>query len=85
MRPKELRIVVTFETTTAAMAFESEAKKRQIGGRLIPVPREITAGCGTELFSTDRRERTDLQSDTADAVPEGAGTGNIKRREAVQV
>ena len=46
MRPKELRIVVTFETTTAAMAFESEAKKRQIGGRLIPVPREITAGCG---------------------------------------
>lgn len=26
MRPKELRIVVTFETTTAAMAFESEAK-----------------------------------------------------------
>ena len=41
MRPKELRIVVTFETTTAAMAFESEAKKRQIAGRLIPVPREI--------------------------------------------
>ena len=35
MRPKELRIIVTFETTTAAMAFESEAKKRQIGGRLI--------------------------------------------------
>ena len=27
MRPKELRIIVTFETTTAAMAFESEAKK----------------------------------------------------------
>ena len=46
MRPKELRIIVTFETTTAAMAFESEAKKRQIGGRLIPVPREITSGCG---------------------------------------
>ena len=45
MRPKELRIIVTFETTTAAMAFESEAKKRQIGGRLIPVPREITSGC----------------------------------------
>ena len=47
MRPKELRIIVTFETTTAAMAFESEAKKcGRSGGRLIPVPREITSGCG---------------------------------------
>lgn len=46
MRPKELRIVVTFETTTAAMAFENEAGKRKVLGRLIPVPREITAGCG---------------------------------------
>ena len=51
MRPKELRIIVTFETTTAAMAFESEAKKRQIGGRLIPVPREITSGCGLSFSS----------------------------------
>ena len=50
MRPKELRIIVTFETTTAAMAFESEAKKRQIGGRLIPVPREITSGCRKNLW-----------------------------------
>ena len=52
----------------------------------IPVMAKCRIGrMRTELFSTDRRERTDLQSDTADAVPEGAGTGNIKRREAVQV
>ena len=56
MRPKELRIIVTFETTTAAMAFESEAKKRQIGGRLIPVPREITSGCGLS-FSAPIEEK----------------------------
>ena len=55
MRPKELRIIVTFETTTAAMAFESEAKKRQIGGRLIPVPREITSGCGLS-FSAQKEQ-----------------------------
>ena len=59
MRPKELRIIVTFETTTAAMAFESEAKKRQIGGRLIPVPREITSGCGLS-FSAPIEEKEQI-------------------------
>ena len=57
MRPKELRIIVTFET--AAMAFESEAKKRQIGGRLIPVPREITSGCGLS-FSAPIEEKEQI-------------------------
>ena len=46
MRPKERKLAVTFETTTSAMAFESEAKKSGLTGRLIPVPKEITAGCG---------------------------------------
>lgn len=59
MRTKELRIVVTFETTTAAMSFESEAKKRQIAGRLIPVPREITAGCGLS-FSAPIEEKEQI-------------------------
>ena len=65
MRPKELRIVVTFETTTAAMAFESEAKKRQIGGRLIPVPRAISAGCGLSWCAdlTDREQILDVMKD----------------------
>ena len=39
MRKKELKLVVTFHTTTDAM--EAGAP-----GRLIPVPREISAGCG---------------------------------------
>lgn len=46
MRKKELRIIVTFHTTTSAMGFESYAHKKEIQGRLIPVPKEITAGCG---------------------------------------
>ena len=37
MRKKELKLVVTFHTTADAMA---------IPGRLIPVPRSISAGCG---------------------------------------
>ncbi|MGF7144345.1 hypothetical protein HNQ56_002776 [Anaerotaenia torta] len=46
MRPKELQCVVTFRTTTEAMQLEETAREAGFGGRLIPVPREISAGCG---------------------------------------
>ena len=46
MRVKQLRLIVTFPTTTAAMAMEKVCAERGVPGRLIPVPREITAGCG---------------------------------------
>ena len=72
MRPKELRIIVTFETTTAAMAFESEAKKRQIAGRLIPVPRSISASCGLS-WCAPPTSRTALEKllQEQDLDPEG--------------
>ena len=43
---KQERVVFTFYTTTDAMAMESLCKKRNLGGRMIPVPGEITADCG---------------------------------------
>lgn len=46
MREKQLRLVVTFRTTTGAMAMEKICRNRNLPGRLIPVPRAITAGCG---------------------------------------
>lgn len=46
MRMKELQCVVTFRTTTQAMAFEEAAKEAGFRGRLIPLPRAIAAGCG---------------------------------------
>lgn len=46
MRKKELKLVVTFATTTAAMKMEKEAKAAKLPGRLIPVPAQISAGCG---------------------------------------
>ncbi|WP_461811960.1 DUF3343 domain-containing protein [Faecalimonas sp.] len=46
MRKKELKLVVTFHTTADAMAMEKSCKKYQVSGRLIPVPRSISAGCG---------------------------------------
>ena len=45
-REKTERIVVIFKTTTAALQMEKIAKTEGMDGRLIPVPKEITAGCG---------------------------------------
>ena len=46
MLHKKLCLVVTFDATAAAMAAEKYCLERDVPGRLIPVPREITAGCG---------------------------------------
>lgn len=46
MREKTIKLIVTFHTTSGAMAMETICKERGIPGRLIPVPRAITAGCG---------------------------------------
>lgn len=43
---KQERVVFTFHTTTDAMAMESLCKEKNLGGRMIPVPGEITADCG---------------------------------------
>lgn len=46
MRKKTKQLVTTFSTTTAAMAMEKRAQEMGIFGRLIPLPSEISAGCG---------------------------------------
>lgn len=46
MREKKETFIVTFRTTTGAMAMEQRCRAAGLPGRLIPVPRAITAGCG---------------------------------------
>jgi len=46
MIKKTEKLVITFYTTTDAMAMERVCKETGAGGRLIPVPRAISAGCG---------------------------------------
>lgn len=46
MREKELKLLITFRSTTGAIAMETYCKAHSIPGRLIPVPEAITAGCG---------------------------------------
>ena len=58
MRKKELKLVVTFHTTADAMAMEKACKERSVPGRIIPVPRAISAGCGLSWCAelSDREE-----------------------------
>ena len=46
MLKKKPTLILTFVTTTQAMAVEKFCAQQNLPGRLIPVPREITAGCG---------------------------------------
>ena len=51
---KQQRVVFTFHTTTDAMAAESLCKG--LGGRMIPVPGEITADCGLAWCAAPEQE-----------------------------
>ena len=53
MREKKQWLIVTFYTTSAAMAAEKACGQAGLPGRIIPVPREITADCGLG-WRTDR-------------------------------
>ena len=57
MIEKKLCLVISFNKTTDAMAFEEYCLKKGVGGRLIPLPKEISAGCGLawkcEVSQTD--------------------------------
>lgn len=46
MRKKRPAFVISFDETTQAMAMDRFCTQNGLPGRLIPVPREITAGCG---------------------------------------
>ncbi len=45
-RVRRPALVVTFPTTAAAMSCEELCGKKALPGRMIPVPGEISAGCG---------------------------------------
>lgn len=46
MRTKRPYIVLSFHATVEAMAWEKYCTETRIPGRLIPLPRELSAGCG---------------------------------------
>ena len=60
MLQKKPCLVVTFDATVQAMAAEKYCLERGVPGRLIPVPREITAGCGLAWKAAPEQEETVL-------------------------
>ncbi len=46
MREKTKKLFVTFHTTAASMAMEKYCAEAGVEGRLMPVPRALTADCG---------------------------------------
>ena len=72
MREKTRKLIVTFHTTTAAMAMEKACHANGTPGRLIPVPREITAGCGMS-WSAPPEARANVEQTAKDAGIQPAG------------
>ena len=46
MREKHLWLIISFDTTTVAMAVDALCRQEGIPGRIIPLPKEVSAGCG---------------------------------------
>lgn len=66
MRQKKPALVVTFAATTDAMAMEKYCQTHELPGRLIPIPREIHAGCGL-AWKTLPEEKEHFTQALADA------------------
>ena len=56
MREKKPTLFFSFSTTVSAMEAERICRENGIPGRLVPVPREITAGCGLAWMSAPEQE-----------------------------
>ena len=50
------KLVITFHTTTAAMAMERICKEHGAEGRIIPVPGYISADCGLAWCANNESE-----------------------------
>lgn len=61
MRKKEWKVVVTFHTTLDAMEMEKMCKEQEVPGRLIPIPRSLSSGCGL-AWCTNPEERKVLEA-----------------------
>lgn len=57
MIEKKLQLIITFYTTADAIATEKCFNENKIEGRLISVPRQISAGCGMAWKSDVKLEK----------------------------
>lgn len=69
---RQLRLVVAFHTTSAAIAAEALCRRLGLEGKLISVPRQVTSDCGM-AWSAPPELRETLESRLAEASVETAG------------
>ena len=51
-----MAIYITFPTTTSAMWFEQLAREQNLRGRIVPVPRALSASCGMAWAAPEDEE-----------------------------
>lgn len=56
MIKRQEKLVITFYTSTAAMAMERICKEQAADGRIIPVPGSISADCGLAWCARNESE-----------------------------
>ncbi len=66
MRPPKPHIIVTFHTHTDALACSSACKAQGVPGRIVTVPRDLSAGCGY-AWRCDPADRERLEACLANA------------------
>ena len=69
---RQLRLVVAFHTTSAAIAAEALCRRLGLEGKLISVPRQVTSDCGMAWAAPPELRET-LESRLAEAGVETAG------------
>ena len=72
MIKRQEKLVITFYTTTAAMAMETVCKQSGADGRIIPVPGSISADCGLAWCANLQSEDALLELMVANGItPQG--------------
>lgn len=72
MRQRQLRLVITFHTTAAAVATEALCRRQGLEGKLISVPRRLTSDCGMAWSAPPDLQQT-LEERLREAAIETAG------------
>ncbi len=69
MIKKQLKLILSFENTESAMAMEDMCREKNLPGRIIPVPTEITAGCGLAWMAQTGDKEVLLQASKDAGIP----------------
>lgn len=74
-------IIISFNTTTDAMAFEKFCIENKIGGKLISVPKEIDAGCGLAWeikINYDEANSVDIENKKIGEIKDMVSSNGLK-------